>query len=98
MVVRNHEDLDWRDLGRVAALSRDEMMSRPMAYTMYAGKTIQRPLSSLSVIESKPERERERESRGNRLGNNPEEDQGNQVIMTDVVESREILIHPCASQ
>ena len=64
MVVRNHEDLDWRDLGRVAALSRDEMMSRPMAYTMYAGKTIQRPLSSLSVIESKPERERERERAG----------------------------------
>lgn len=59
MVVRNHEDLDWRDLGRVAALSRDEMMSRPMAYTMYAGKTIQRPLSSSSVIESKPQRERE---------------------------------------
>lgn len=89
VVQQNHEDLDCRDLGRADALSKEETMSRPIAYTLYAGNIIQRPLLSSSVIESQPERE----STGNSLRNDPKEDQGNEVIMANVFESREILVH-----
>lgn len=61
--VRDHEDLDCRDLGRPAALSREEMMSRPMIYVLYAGNTIQRPLlmSVTRARERQSDREREAE-------------------------------------
>lgn len=60
----DHEDLDFRDLGRVAAVSREEMMSRPMTYVLYAGNTIQRPLLLSVTKAGEGQRARDRERAG----------------------------------